>query len=172
MLTQKKEIPMSNQTAYDFKLTSCTGKPIDLDMFRGKPLMIVNTASKCKFTSQYEGLQDLWVNYRSWGFMVIGIPSGDFGNQEYKTDDEIQNECIYQYGVNFPVAQKSHVKGKNAIPLFNWLAQEGGTLARPRWNFYKYIINRQGRLSNWFTSITQPTSHRLINAIERVSFDI
>lgn len=160
------------KTAYDLTLTSSFGKVVNLNIYRGKPILIVNTASHCKFTPQYEDLQDLWLYFRNWDLNIIAVPSGDFGNQEYKTNEEIRNFCSHRYHIDFFLAEKSHVKGKNAIPLFQWLNQKSGVLGRPKWNFYKYIINRQGKLSSWFSCITRPSSKRFINAIERVAYDM
>ncbi|CAK7191951.1 Hydroperoxy fatty acid reductase gpx1 [Commensalibacter sp. Nvir] len=158
-------------TIYDFKLTLQTGKPLHLKHYQDKPILIVNTASKCKFTPQYEELQDIWSIYRHYGVAVIGVPSGDFGKQEFETNEEIQKFCREYYNVGFFLCQKCHVKGENAIPLFQWLAKQGGILSIPRWNFYKYVINRQGHLFRWFTSITKPSSKKIKNAIERVYYD-
>ncbi|MDI2090007.1 glutathione peroxidase [Commensalibacter oyaizuii] len=163
---------MTKKTAYDFDLPLLSGKTINLNDYRGKPLLIVNTASRCKFTPQYEDLQDLWSLYRNWGLTIIAVPSGDFGGQEYDSSEEIKRFCSTRYNVGFLLSQKSHVKGQSAIPLFHWLSTQGGILAQPRWNFYKYIINRQGKLYKWFSSITRPSSKRFINAIERVSYDM
>ncbi|WP_271828760.1 glutathione peroxidase [Commensalibacter communis] len=162
---------MPEQTVYDFSLPIQSGKTIDLNDYRGKPLLIVNTASHCKFTPQYESLQDLWMLYRKWGLTIIGIPSADFGKQEFEKDEEIQDFCNNRYNIGFILAQKSHVKGKNAIPLFKWLSKQGGFLGQPRWNFYKYILNRQGKLYKSFSSMTSPSSKRFINAIERTCYD-
>lgn len=160
------------KTVYDLTLTTSLGETVDLNTYRGKPLLIVNTASYCKFTRQYEDLQDLWLSFRNWDLTVIAIPSGDFGNQEYKTNEEIREFCGHYYHIDFILAEKSHVKGKNAIPLFQWINKESGILGRPKWNFYKYIFNRRGKLSSWFSCLTKPTSARFINAIERVAYDM
>lgn len=162
---------MPTQTIYDFSLTMQSGETLNLNDYRGKPLVIINTASHCKFTPQYEAIQDLWVMYRHWGLTIIGIPSGDFGNQEFKSNEDIQNFCNNNYNISFLLAQKSHVKGNVAIPLFKWLSEQGGILAKPRWNFYKYVINRQGKLYKSFSSITSPASKRFVNAVERTCYD-
>jgi glutathione peroxidase len=158
-------------TAYDFTLPALTGGTIDLAALRGKPVLIVNTASKCGFTPQFEGLQALWSFYRGNDLTVIGVPSNDFGNQEPGTSKEIAAFCGRNYSVSFPMAARSHVRGAEALPLFGWLAQQGGILARPRWNFYKYLIGRDGRLANWFASTTSPESRRMRVAIERAILD-
>ncbi|AQS87213.1 glutathione peroxidase [Neoasaia chiangmaiensis NBRC 101099] len=157
---------------YDFTLPALDGRStIDLGAYRDKPILIVNTASKCGFTPQYEGLQHIWSHYGKGGLAVVGIPSNDFGNQEPGDAASIGETCYRNYGVGFPVAEKAHVKGADAIPLFHWLATQGGFLSRPRWNFYKYIINRQGKLSAWFTPLTSPGSQRFTREIHRVMLD-
>lgn len=157
---------------YDLTISSSTGESINLGKFQGKPLLIINTASHCKFTPQYEDLQDLWLYFRNWDLNIIAIPSGDFGNQEFETNEEIRNFCLKRYRIDFILAQKSHVKGKQAIPLFQWLNKTGGYISKPRWNFYKYIISRQGKLSSWYSCLTRPSSKRFINAVERVAYDL
>jgi glutathione peroxidase len=155
-------------TAFDFRLTALSGAPLDLGAYRGRPMLIVNTASQCGFTPQYDGLQALWRQYESSGLVVLGVPSNDFGGQEPGSAAEIDSFCRVRYGVSFPLAAKSTVKGPGADPLFRWLAREGGFLSRPRWNFYKYVIGRDGRLAAWFSSLTPPSSGRLRRAIDAV----
>lgn len=155
-------------TIYDFTLPALEGGDINLADYRGRPILIVNTASKCGFTPQYEGLQTLWYQFRSMGLVIIGIPSNDFGAQEPGTSADIASFCHRNYGVSFPMAVRSPVKGADTIPLFRWLDKEFGFLAQPRWNFYKYLMNRTGEPSAWFSSITTPTSARMIKAVERV----
>jgi len=162
---------MPDKTIYDFDLPMPSGEAISLNNYRGKPLLIVNTASHCKFTPQYEEIQDLWELYRHWGLTIIAIPSGDFGEQEFKSNEEINHFCSKRYNISFILAQKSHVKGKNAIPLFQWLSEQGGFFGRPRWNFYKYVLNRQGKLYKTFSSITRPSSTRFVDAVERICYD-
>lgn len=155
-------------TAYDFHLTSLRGAPLDLAAFRGQPLLIVNTASKCGFTPQYAALQALWKEWEAAGLVVLGVPSNDFGAQEPGTSDDIRAFCEVNYGVTFPMAAKVPVKGPNADPLFVWLAREGGFFAAPRWNFYKYLIGRDGQLAAWFSSLTPPGANRLRRAVAKV----
>lgn len=159
------------KTAYDFTLPALDGGEIDLSQWRGRPLIIINTASKCGFTPQYQQLQSLWdelCQRNDSGPVIIGIPSGDFGNQEFETVQDIRGFCNKNYGVTFPLSAKSHVKGRNAIPFFQWLAQEGGPLSRPRWNFYKYLINREGHLQTWYSSLTSPGKKRFYKAVNRL----
>ncbi|GBQ68100.1 glutathione peroxidase [Ameyamaea chiangmaiensis NBRC 103196] len=156
---------------YDFALPGLDGVPIELSKLKGKAVLVVNTASKCGFTPQYEGLQALWARHRANGLVVVGVPSDDFGHQEPGDSVQIGQFCARNYGVSFPMAAKSDVTGPHTIPLFRWLAANGGFLSRPRWNFYKYIIGRDGSLRTWFTSITSPDSERFQTAIERVVLD-
>ncbi len=159
---------MSSSTAYDYDLEMLAGETLPLRRFEGKPILLINTASKCGFTPQYEGLQALWSHYQSRGLMVIGMPCNDFGNQEPGSAKDIEAFCAANYGVSFPMAAKLHVRGPQAHPLFDWLARQGGMLSRPRWNFYKYLIDRDGSLRTWFSSVTKPMSGRMRTAIDRV----
>lgn len=154
-------------TAFDFRLRALDGSPLDLAVFAGRPLLVVNTASRCGFTPQYAALQKLWEDHAASGLVVIGVPSNDFGGQEPGRADEIAAFCGVTYGVTFPLAEKTRVAGRDAAPLFRWLAAEGGFLARPRWNFYKYLVGRDGRLAAWFASVTPPDAARVRRAIAR-----
>ncbi len=162
---------MAEHTAFDFTLTSLQGEPLKLAQYAGSPLLIVNTASRCGFTPQYEGLQALWSQHRERGLTLIGVPSNDFGRQEPGSEAEIAGFCSANYGVSFPMTEKLRVRGRDADPLFHWLAQQGGLLSRPRWNFFKYVIGRDGRLADWFSSVTSPDSPRLRTAVSRVLLD-
>ncbi|MXV44145.1 glutathione peroxidase [Saccharibacter sp. 17.LH.SD] len=158
---------------YDFRLPALEGGELDFSQWRGRPLLIVNTASRCGFTPQYEALQRLWRHLGQStpdGLVVLGVPSNDFGQQELDTAQDISAFCQRRYGVSFPLAARSHVKGPEAVPLFRWLAKEGGFLSRPRWNFYKYLINREGKLERWFTPLTRPDTSRFLAEAQRVTF--
>lgn len=162
-------------TAYNFTLSSLDGGKINLSQWKGRPILIVNTASECGFTKQYKALQHLWraLGHSSPnGLIILGIPSNDFGQQEPGSSADIQSFCQRRFGVSFPMAAKSHIRGKKAIPLFHWLAQEGGFLSRPRWNFYKYLINREGKLERWFTPLTRPDSSRFLEEVQRLTFKL
>lgn len=155
--------------AYDFRFDALHGGAMPLSRFAGQPLLIVNTASRCGFTPHYAGLQRLWTERRDAGLVVLGVPCNDFGGQEPGTAEEIGAFCTAQFGVDFPLTAKVHVRGPQRHPLFGWLAAQGGFLSRPRWNFYKYLIDRQGRLAAWFTSLTPPEAPRLRRAVERIA---
>lgn len=158
---------MPATTAYDFSLTSLGGQPMPLGAWRGKPLLIVNIASACALTPQLAGLETLWRTFKDRGLVVIGVPSNDFGAQEPRDAEGIAAFCTRNYGVGFPVAGKRHIRGPDADPLFRWLATEGGLLAKPLWNFHKYLVGADGRLADWFSSLTPPGAGRLHRAIRQ-----
>jgi glutathione peroxidase len=157
-------------TAYDFSFETVSGKPYHLNVLAGSPLIIVNTASKCGFTPQYQALQAAWKQYGPAGLTIIGVPSNDFANQEPGTDAEISSFCEINYGVDFPIMSKVHVKGPEAHPFFNWVGQEAGFLARPRWNFFKYLINKKGQLEEWFSPITKPDSKKFTSEVQKLFY--
>ena len=136
------------------------------DHYQGQVLLIVNTASKCGFTGQYEGLEALHAQYQSRGFAVLGFPSNDFANQEPEDEDAIQAFCRSTYSIEFPMFEKMGVKKGHASPLYQYLATQTGSY--PRWNFYKYLLDRQGRVVRAFSSVTGPNSGKLIKAINNL----
>lgn len=139
-----------------------------LSAWRGRPLVIVNTASACALTPQFAGLEDLWRKFRDQGLVVIGVPSNDFGDQEPHDAEGIAAYCSRNYGVDFPMAGKRHVRGRDADPLFRWLAREGGLFARPLWNFHKYLVARDGRFAGWYSSLTPPETGRFQRGVQRL----
>ncbi len=142
-----------------------TGKPVNLcDAYAGKVILIVNTASKCAFTPQYDQLEKLYSRYKERGLVVLGFPSNDFGRQEPGSEKQIQNFCRLTYGVQFPMFAKSHAAKANADPLYRALGEAAGRY--PSWNFHKYLLNREGQLIEDFTSSTSPDSKRVVTAIE------
>jgi glutathione peroxidase len=158
-------------SAYDFSFQTLAGAPYPLKDLAGRPLLVVNTASKCGFTPQYAGLEKVWKQFKDAGLVVIGVPSNDFGKQEPGSADEIKSFCEVNYGVDFPMMAKVPVSGDAAHPFFKWVAGEGGTLAKPRWNFFKYLINKQGALEDWFTSMAKPESPKVTAAIQKLLSD-
>ncbi len=138
--------------------------PQDLCQYKGKVILVVNTASYCGFTSQYEGLEKIYAQYKDQGFVILGFPSNDFGKQEPGSNKEIADFCYNTYGVKFPMFAKSSVSGKDANPLFKLLIEKTGT--KPRWNFYKYLIDKDGNIVDAFSSITSPTSKKITSKIE------
>ena len=135
------------------------------DAFRGKLLLVVNTASRCGYTYQYEGLEALYARYRERGLDVIGFPSNDFGNQEPGSEEEIATFCRSTYGVQFPMYEKTHARAGTAHPFFDRLASDGGY---PRWNFHKYLLDRDGRVIASFRSGVEPLDPELVGRIEEL----
>lgn len=152
--------------AHDFAFSSIEGDALPMSVFKGKIVLVVNTASLCGFTRQYEALQSLWSRYRDRGLIVLGVPSNDFGSQEPGTADEISTFCEVNYGIDFPMTDKVQVKGDAAHPFYRWAARQVGFAGKPRWNFHKYLIGPDGRLIDWFSTPTKPTAARVIEAIE------
>ena len=159
-------MPAAAATAHDFSFTSIDGGDLPLETYRGKVVLLVNTASMCGFTGQYEGLQSLWTEYKDKGLVVLGVPSDDFGGQELDDAKQVKEFCTLNYGIDFPMADIVHVKGPNAHPYYKWIADAHGGLAVPRWNFHKHVIDGNGDLVDWFASTTGPKSGRLRKAIE------
>lgn len=141
-------------------------EPVSLCQFRGKVLLIVNTASECGYTPQYEGLEKLYRRYRDKGFVVLGFPANDFGGQEPGSNKEIEQFCRVNYGITFPVFAKTPIIGANANSLFRQLAAETGK--PPRWNFHKYLLDRAGRPVDVFESTVQPEDRRITAQIEKL----
>lgn len=153
-------------TAYDFTFQGIDGKPLPLAQYAGKAVLVVNTASLCGFTPQYKGLEALWTRYRDRGLVVVGVPSDDFGGQELGSAGQIKDFCETSYQVDFPLADKTVVTGDNAHPFYRWAADELGFLAKPRWNFHKYLVGTDGKLVTWFSSVTDPDTDKVRDAIE------
>ena len=140
--------------------------PQNLCQYQGKVILVVNTASFCGFTSQYEGLEKLYAKYKDRGLVVLGFPSNDFGQQEPGSNKEIADFCKNTYDVKFPMLAKSSVSGSNPNPLFKMLIAKTGTA--PKWNFYKYLIDRNGNVVDAFNSMTKPTSSSITSEIEKL----
>ena len=146
-------------------LDAIGGGPMPTADYRGRAVLLVNTASRCGFTSQYRGLEALWRRYRDRGLVVLGIPSNDFGGQEPGSNDEIKRFCEATFDVTFPLADKQIVSGPGAHPLYRWAAAQTGTLGTPNWNFHKILIGRDGRLIDWFSALSG-AGRKLDRAIE------
>ncbi len=153
-------------SAHDFVFTAIEGHKLPLSSFEGKVVLVVNTASLCGFTPQYADLQAIWERYRDRGFVVLGVPSNDFGNQEPGGEDEIKMFCEVNYDIDFPMTSKVQVKGEDAHPFYKWAAGQVGPAGTPRWNFHKYLIGPEGDLVTWFPTPTAPTSGTVSGAIE------
>lgn len=152
--------------AHDFSFISIEGNQLPMRDFAGKAVLVVNTASFCGFTKQYEGLQALWERYKDSGLVVLGVPSNDFGKQEPGTETEIKEFCAVNFAVDFPMTEKQVVSGNQAHPFYRWAAEQLGTLSKPRWNFYKILVDPEGQAVDWFASTTTPLSQKLTNAVE------
>ncbi len=152
---------------YDLNIESITGEIINFTEYKGKVVLIVNTASYCGFTNQYEDLQNLWETYKSKGLIVLGIPSNSF-NQEKKNDSDVKEFCEVNFNINFPLSSIIEVKGENAHELFKWAKENHGKSAIPKWNFHKILINKEGKIEDTFTSFTKPTSEKIIKKIENI----
>jgi glutathione peroxidase len=148
---------------YDIKINSLTGDPIDLADFRGKKMLFVNVASKCGFTPQYAGLQELYDKYKD-NLIIIGVPCNQFGGQEPGDAEEIQNFCSINYGVTFLITEKVDVKGDNQHPLYAWLTdkdQNGMKSSSVKWNFQKYLVGEDGQYIDYWNSMTKPMSDKI-----------
>ena len=153
-------------TAYDFSFRAIDGGPLPLSDFKGKALLIVNVASQCGLTPQYEGLEALWKANRDKGLVILGVPANDFGAQEPGTEKEIKTFCETRFAVDFPMTAKEHVIGQDAHPLYKWVATELGDAAAPKWNFHKYLFGRDGAIAGTFGSRTTPDAPDLTAAIK------
>lgn len=159
--------PAAMNSAYDIKMTSIDGKPLPLARYKGQVMMVVNTASFCGYTPQYEALQKVHETYKAKGFTVLGVPSGDFKGQEYGSNKEIAQFCESKFGIRFPMAEKASVVGPNAAPFYRWAAAELGPDKVPKWNFHKYLVGRDGKLIAAFPSKVKPDDPQVMAAIEK-----
>ena len=150
---------------FDFKINSISGDVIDFQDFKGKPILIVNTASYCGFTKQYDDMQELWDKYRDKGLIVLGIPSNSF-NQEKKNNNDVKEFCEVNFNINFPLTEITDVKGDNAHEIYKWAKANYGKSAVPKWNFYKILVNKEGKIEDTYASLTKPTSNKIIKKIE------
>jgi glutathione peroxidase len=153
-------------SAYDYTFQSIDGKPMPLSAFRGKVLLVVNTASLCGFTAQYAALQKLHEAYEARGLVVIGVPSNDFGGQEPKTEAEVKEFCQGAFGITFPLTAKNHVKGPDRHSFYGWASDTLGAMNAPWWNFHKYLVGRDGSLVTSFGTRTEPGAPDVGRAIE------
>lgn len=156
-------------SVYEFKPTNINGKETSLSEYKGKVLLIVNTASECGYTPQYEGLQSLYEEYKDDGLVVLGFPANNFGDQEPGTDKEIKKFCKVNYNVTFPMFSKVSVKGEDQHPLFEYLttAQNPDFTGAIKWNFEKFLIGKNGKLKHRYRSATTPQSDEIKRAIQK-----
>ena len=152
---------------YDLNIEGISGETINFRDFKNKVVLIVNTASYCGFTKQYEDLQNLWVKYNKKGLIVLGVPSNSF-NQEKKKNSEVKEFCEVNFNITFPLTVITEVKGKNAHELFKWAKANHGNSAVPKWNFHKILINKEGKIEETFSSFTKPLSNKIVNKINSI----
>tara|TARA_B100000035_G_scaffold298234_1_gene291773 strand:+ start:434 stop:979 length:546 start_codon:yes stop_codon:yes gene_type:complete len=152
---------------YDLNIEGISGEIINFSDFENKVVLIVNTASYCGFTKQYEELQNLWDKYKSKGLIILGVPSNSF-NQEKKNNSDVKEFCEVNFNITFPLSVITEVKGENAHELFKWAKANHGKSAIPKWNFHKILINKEGKIEDTFTSFTKPLSSKIINKIESI----
>tara|TARA_B100001121_G_C18333709_1_gene454483 strand:- start:38 stop:583 length:546 start_codon:yes stop_codon:yes gene_type:complete len=152
---------------YDLNIESISGEIINFGDFKDKVVLVVNTASYCGFTKQYEDLQDLWDKYNKKGLIVLGVPSNSF-NQEKKKNSEVKEFCEVNFNITFPLSVITEVKGNNAHELFKWAKSNHGSSAVPKWNFHKILINKEGKIEDTYSSFTKPLSNKIINKIESI----
>jgi glutathione peroxidase len=154
-------------SAYDFTFRKIDGGELALAQWRSKPVLVVNTASECGYTPQYKELETLWRRYRDRGFVLLGVPSNDFGGQEPGSEAEIKDFCTRNYQVDFPLAAKEPVIGRNAHPFYRWIVTELGEAGAPRWNFHKYLIGPDGAIAGAWPSRVSPVDAAIAGAIEK-----
>ena len=166
MTTGTKATGSDMKTAHDFTFQAIEGGALPLSQFAGKAVLVVNTASHCGFTKQYSALQDIWSRYRDRGLVVLGVPSNDFGGQEPGNAMEIKEFCEANFDVDFPMTEKVRIRDDTPHPFYAWAFKELGGVAKPRWNFHKYLVAPNGQLVEWFSTPTSPLSSKVIKAIE------
>lgn len=160
-----KSLSASSGVAYDYKFDSIDGGQIELSDYKDKVIVIVNVASRCGFTPQYEDLQSLHNSYKDKNLVVIGVPTNNF-KQEPGSNDQIKDFCETNFGITFPMTEKINVIGANSHPFYKWAKDDFGISAIPKWNFHKIIIGKDGKVADTFASITNPSSKKFINFIE------
>ena len=163
-----KTMSDSTKTLFDFKMNSINGDEINLSKFKGKTLLIVNVASRCGFTKQYDDLQNLYNIYKGKGLVILGVPSNQFGGQEPGTENEIKNFCETNFNISFPMTSKYDVKGRTAHPVYLWARETYGSSTVPKWNFHKILINKNGKVEDTFASFTNPMSKKIVKKIEEI----
>ena len=163
-----KTMSDNSKTFFDFKINSINGEELDLSKFYGKTILLVNVASKCGFTKQYDDLQKLYEDFQDNGLVVIGVPTNQFGGQEPGTESDIKNFCETNFNITFPMTSKYHVKGDNAHPIYIWAKDTYGKSTVPKWNFHKILINKNGKVEDTFASFTGPISKKIINKLNQI----
>ena len=164
-----KNFAMANyeKNFFDHSIKSIDDKIINLNEYKNKAVLLVNVASYCGFTKQYDDLQKLWDKYKDKGLIVLGVPSNSF-NQEKDKNDEVKSFCEVNFGINFPMTSIFEVKGDNAHEIYKWAKKNHGKSAVPKWNFHKILIDRDGKIFDTYASFTKPMSKKIINAVEKI----
>ena len=152
---------------YKISIESITGETIDFNDYKNKAVLIVNTASYCGFTKQYNELQELWDLYKTKGLIVLGVPSNSF-NQEKNNNSDVKDFCEVNFNINFPLTTITEVKGENAHEFFKWAKDNHGKSAIPKWNFHKILINKNGKIHDTFASFTNPMSKKILSELDKI----
>jgi len=166
LATAALPVSAASISAHDFTFQDIDGNALPLSRFAGKPLMVVNTASRCGFTYQYDGLQALYDRYRDRGFVVLAVPSDDFGGQELADEAAVKHFCAVNFNLDLPMTSITKVKGRNAHPFYAWAREELGASKSPRWNFHKYLVDAEGGLVGAFPTRLDPESQKVRRAVE------
>ena len=153
---------------FDLTIKNIDNSIIKLNEFRGKIVLVVNVASKCGFTKQYSGLQTLYNKYKEKNFIILGVPSNQFGGQEPGSNDEIKNFCETNFNITFPITDKVNVKGDSALSIYKWAKENHGNSTVPKWNFHKILINKEGKVQDTFNSFIDPLSDKITKEIEQL----
>ena len=163
-----KTMSNNTETFFDLNVNSISGDELNLSKLKGKTILLVNVASNCGFTKQYDDLQNLHESYKNKGLIVIGMPSNQFGGQEPGSENEIKKFCETNFNITFQMTSKYDVKGDNAHPIYIWAKETFGKSTVPKWNFHKILINKEGKVEDTFASFTNPMSKKIINKLEEI----
>jgi len=163
-----KTMSNNTETFFDLNVHSISGDELNLSKLKGKTILLVNVASNCGFTKQYDDLQNLHESYKNKGLVVIGMPSNQFGGQEPGSESEIKKFCETNFNITFQMTSKYDVKGDNAHPIYIWAKETFGKSTVPKWNFHKILINKEGKVEDTFASFTNPMSKKIINKLEEI----
>ena len=163
-----KSMSNNSQIFYDLNIKSINGNELNIAGMNGKTILLVNFASNCGFTKQYDELQKLYDDYKDKGLIVIGVPSNQFGGQEPSTESEIKDFCETNFNITFPITSKYDVKGINAHPIYLWAKDTYGNSAVPKWNFHKILINKEGKIEDTYLSFTNPLSNKITKKLEQI----
>ena len=163
-----KTMSNNTETFFDLNVNSISGDELNLSKLKGKTILLVNVASNCGYTKQYDDLQNLYESYKNKGLVVIGMPSNQFGGQEPGSETEIKKFCETNFNITFQMTSKYDVKGDNAHPIYIWAKETFGKSTVPKWNFHKILINKEGKVEDTFASFTNPMSKKIINKLEEI----